>query len=141
MNTDALKIALESIRRKNRFEAEIASMLAEKGYESAAIINYLRGRKFIDDQKMVASEVERLTRTRNLGPARVREELLQRGAPERLLDAALAPILENQTQSAVDVLYKRFSGRPDKGKAMRFLLSKGYDEETAESAYGTAFGE
>ena len=139
MNTDALKIALEAIRRKDRFEAEIEQMLTEKGFDITGILHYLRGRKFVDDNRVVASEVERLTRKRGLGPDRVREELSLRGAPEHLLNEALRDIESNKVSGATQNLINRFSARPDKGRAMRFLMSRGYDEETAETAFQAAF--
>jgi SOS response regulatory protein OraA/RecX len=136
VNNEALKIALEAIRRKDRFEAEIDLMLRDKGFDSGPVITYLKGRGFLNDTRIVPSEVERLMRRRGLGRMRIIEELVQRGAPESMVEAALPA---SDVAPAVEALRKRFAWAPDRAKAMRFLASRGFDEETAESAFSEAF--
>jgi len=136
VNNEALKLALEAIRRKDRFEAEIDLMLREKGFDPAPIVAYLKGRGFLNDARIVPSEVERLMRRRGLGRVRIVEELVQRGAPEHLVEASL-PV--SDVAAAVEALRKRFAWAPDRGKAMRFLGSRGFDEETSEAAFSEAF--
>lgn len=135
LNTDALKIALEAIRRKDRFELEIERMLEERGFEPGPVLTYLKARGFVNDAKIAASEVERLARRRGLGKERIRQELVERGAPEHLVEAALP---DSEESGAIEALQKRFSWRPDRAKAMRFLMSRGFDEETAAAAFEAA---
>ena len=132
MNQDALKVALEAIRRRDRFESELRSLLETKGFEVEPVIDYLRGRRFLDDRKVASTEVDRLSR-KGLGPDRIRAELEARGAEDTAISNALAE-LGSQEETAKAALAKKFPGEIDVPRAMRFLLSRGFEEDVARSA-------
>lgn len=131
MNQDALKVALEAIRRKDRFESELRTLLIDKGFEAEPVVDYLKGRKFLDDERVTQVEAERLTR-KGLGPDRIRAELERRGAPDDLIDLVLSVSID-PADVARAAFRKKFPNGADRAKAMRFLLSRGFDEELAAS--------
>ena len=127
IDSAALKIALEAIRRRDRFESEIRDLLASKGHDPEPVVEYLRGRGFLNDARVAEAEVDRLRR-KGWGPAKIEAELERRSADVSMAVSS-API-----EDARAALAKRFQTPPDRIKAIRFLLSRGFDEETAESA-------
>lgn len=126
----ALKAALESIRRRDRFTAEIRWMLADKGFEDAQVVHYLEARGFLNDARVAGAEVDRLRR-RGWGPEKIRAELNRRGAPDDLIVDVGG---EDSMADAISALAKKFSHAFDRTRAIRFLLSRGFEAETAESA-------
>lgn len=132
MNQDALKVALEAIRRRDRFESELRTLLETKGFEVEPVIEYLKGRRFVDDRRVASTEVERLSR-KGLGPDRIRAELEARGAEDTAISNALAE-LDSPEETAKAALAKKFPCEIDVPRAMRFLLSRGFEEDVARSA-------
>lgn len=132
MNQDALKVALEAIRRRDRFESELRTLLENKGFEVEPVIEYLKGRRFVDDRRVASTEVERLSR-KGLGPDRIRAELEARGAKDTAISNAIAE-LNSPEETAKAALAKKFPGEIDVPRAMRFLLSRGFEEDVARSA-------
>lgn len=127
LDSAALKIALESIRRRDRFESEIRELLASKGHDPEPVVEYLLNRGFLSDSRVAEAEVDRLRR-KGWGPAKIEAELERRSACVPVAVSS-API-----EDARAALAKKFQTTPDRVKAIRFLLSRGFDEETAESA-------
>lgn len=132
MNQDALKVALEAIRRKDRFESEVRTILETKGLEPNDVLGYLKQRRFIDDVRVTGIEVDRLSR-KGVGPDRIRAELEARGADDAIVSEALSKV-ESPLDTAKAALAKKFPGAVDIPRAMRFLLSRGFDEEVAQAA-------
>jgi SOS response regulatory protein OraA/RecX len=130
MNQGALKVALEAIRRRDRFEREVTDLLNAKGFEPGPVIEYLKGRKFLDDARVARVEVERLAK-KHRGADRILIELTQRGAPEEFVQAALDEV----EISPAAALREKFGGEIDQAKAWRFLRARGFDEEAIARAF------
>lgn len=142
----AKKWAMEYLKRP-RSEKEVRARLREKGCEPqdidevvARCLDY----GFINDAEYAAA-IARHYAGRGYGPGRVRTELIRRGIPKELWDAALAELPED-TDTIDRVLASRLRGRDagdrkERDKAANALYRRGYSWEDIRAAlarYGEA---
>jgi SOS response regulatory protein OraA/RecX len=141
MTVTPLEAVLRFLRFRPRFEAEIRTHLASKGMEADAgtTIEHLRQRRIVDDGKLIQNLIERNAGKRAVGRDKLRANLIGRGAPEELVDSALAEI--GGAESTIDDVLK---SKPRPGdtrpKMGRFLQSRGFGEDEIESALNRFFG-
>ncbi len=139
--TLALGISLKKLRSQARFESEIRQFLEEFPEEvTECVIQFLRERRILDDSKTTQSLIERYSGRRSVGSERIRAELTKRGAPEEMIDAALAGANAGEGEGMLQALEAKF-GRtlPDRAKAARFLYARGFPEDEIESALDQFF--
>ena len=137
----ALNDAIEYLERSDRFESEVRDRLETKGGTEHVdeVIERLKQRGFIDDERALSSAIEVAERTGKKGPERLRPELLRRGANPEMLDAALAAM---DPTKAINLLVEEKVEKGDPpAKIARFLSSRGFSEEQVEAAIGRFFEE
>lgn len=135
--TPTLRSALDFLRSRARFSAEVRVHLAGRGFDAEAVesvVRHLLDRKLIDDAKTAAAVIKGHSGKRAMGIQRMREELRRLGASEDTIDTGLAAIVSSQTEWALDALRAKYKSGADRGKAGRFLISRGFDEDAVESA-------
>jgi len=98
------------------------------------VVGYLSDRKLIDDEKTALDRIERHSGKRAAGAQRLREELRNLGASEEVIQAGLVAIESSDPERALDALRAKFKSGADRGRAGRFLVSRGFSEDAIEAA-------
>ena len=139
----ALDKALHFLSATRKTEREIRTYLTKKGYLPAVVdyvIEKLRSYNFLNDEEYAEAYVESVANRK--GGRLIRMELRQKGVSDEEIDAALET-LDGDTEltAATQILQKYMRGkvcdRTTLQKAYQYLMSKGYDYETAKSALAT----
>lgn len=140
--TEPLALALEFLRVRERFEAEIRAHLASKGVDVGVdeTLAHLRQRKLVDDRRLIQNLIERNSGKRTVGIEKLRAELTRRGAPEAEVDSQIANLGE-QNECIDALLDKKLRPGDNRAKAGRFLFSRGFSEEAIEDALNRRFPE
>ena len=146
---DGLKQALAKLRTGDRFAKEIEDLLLRKGISVETthdVVSYLIERRFVDDRRTIDNAVARRSGKRAIGKELLRAELMKRGAPESLLEEALAAVpAEEEPSGALALLRARYGSggardRTARARAARYLASKGYELEVVDGALEAFFG-
>ena len=138
--------ALTHLSATRKTEKQVREFLGGKGYLPAVVdyaIEKLRSYNFLNDGEYAEAYVENAAKRK--GGRLIRMELRGKGISDSEIDAAIDNLDgETQLQTATEILQKYMRGKTaDKAnlqKAYRYLMSKGFDYDTAKSAL-TAFGE
>ncbi|MDQ2986708.1 MAG: RecX family transcriptional regulator [Armatimonadota bacterium] len=123
-------LALKLLRARDRFESEIRGYLVANSSPESEIdeaISALRDLKFVDDDRLAATEAERLSREKLWSRRRIRTHLEARGA--ELADSALALLPDDEA-----VASKLAAKTRRHGPALaRSLAAAGFDEHIVRS--------
>jgi SOS response regulatory protein OraA/RecX len=139
-NNAALQAALKKLRAADWFEAELRGFLASfPAEEVESAISFLRERRMIDDSRTARNLVERSTGKKARGSDRLRQEMLDRGAPAEIVEEALAEQETDERERMHQALAAKFRPEDSRAKAGRFLASKGFDEDAIEGALDRYF--
>jgi regulatory protein len=126
--------ALRLLSQREHSRAELERKLSgheQTPGELAKALDELQARDFINEARVIESVVHR--RSSKLGASRIKQELASKGlSGEAVLDA-LAGLRETEFSRALEIWRKKFD-RPstnpnDRGKQMRFLLTRGFSAE------------
>jgi regulatory protein len=134
----ALGVALHLLQARDRLESEIRDRLSQRGFlpeTTAKVLEHLRSLQYVDDKRTLHKSVENRARYRNHGKKKIYYDLLRRGADPVLLEQELEHISpEDQLQSALELLQKRYKPEEKSEKILRFLFSRGFESEIAYQA-------
>ena len=143
----ALAYLLRLLARRDYSRAELDDRLRRKAVADevrAAALGRLAELALLDDRRVAEGHVR--GRSQRKGRLALRRDLDRRGVPERVRDAALAPLDDaQQLDAAREVLAKhawRFDAgdvRKDRAKAAAFLARRGFAGDTVRTAVETAF--
>ena len=136
----ALDRALTHISASQKTEKQIRDYLAGKGYLPAVIdyvLEKMRGYDFVNDGAYAEKYAEEKSKAK--GKLLIKMELRAKGVSELDAERALDTIDgEEQAEAAAKILQKYMRGKEldtqNLQKGYRYLLSKGFDYETAKSA-------
>ena len=151
---EALQLALRWLGVRARTERELRDRLAGRGAEPAvieAVLERLRRWGYLDDRRLAVDMVDRAG-VRQIGPRRVRAELLRRGVAADVVGEALAERLppERERELALQLARRRWerlaAGEPGDparlaARLYRFLVGRGFRPEVAEEAARRAMEE
>lgn len=87
-----LQTALRSLTRKMSTEKELLEKLQKRAYSDEAInatISELKRLRYLDDTRFINALVEELTSFKKYGPIRVKQALIRKQFPSRLIDSTL----------------------------------------------------
>ncbi|MBQ8342802.1 MAG: RecX family transcriptional regulator [Clostridia bacterium] len=135
--------ALTHLSATRKTEKQVRTFLGSKGYLPAVVdyvVEKLRSYNFLNDGEYAEAYVESVAKRK--GGRLIRMELRGKGVSDEEIDAALDG-LDKDTELAVAtaILQKYMRGKacdqPTLQKAYRYLMSKGYDYETAKAALAT----
>jgi regulatory protein len=132
----ALSLALAKVAQSDKLAAEIESLLSGRGYDGetiSAVLELMHKRRVLDDRRTIINTLERYSGRRAQGLEKIRAELIERGAPEDIVDEVLAGSAPDERVRAVHLLRSRSFAAGDAAKAGRFLLSRGFDEDLVHS--------
>lgn len=138
--------ALTHLSATRKTEKQVRAFLAGKGYLPAVVdcvIEKLRSYNFLNDGEYAEAYVECAAKRK--GGRLIRMELKSKGVSDEEIDGALSLLEDGQEEEAAKALLQKYMRGKTADvqtlqKACRYLLSKGYDYETAKSAL-SAFGE
>ena len=85
--------ALDLLSRRPHFRRELEAKLTRRGFSGEAVtatLDRLVELKLLDDRSCAKDLVDGALRRRGYGPARIRAELVRKGAPEDVVDEILA---------------------------------------------------
>lgn len=143
--SSALAAALARLKAAERTAAELrASLLRKYDAESVeAALAWLTERRLLSDDRAAEATVRpRASGRRAEGNARLRQRLEAKGTDAKAIEQALVDA-PDEGRRMHDALAAKFK-TPDagqRGKAGRFLLSRGFDEEAVDGALDRFFGE
>ena len=135
--SQALDKAMTHLSATMKTAKQMRDFLSKKGYTEAVqdyVLERLNYYKFIDDYAYCRAYAQSV---HGKGKRAIEMDLIKRGADRRAIESALSKT-EEDCNEAFAVLQKYMRGKPtDKQtlyKGFKFLLSKGYDVDTAKSA-------
>lgn len=140
----ALDKAMNHLSSSMKTRKQISDFLKRKGYLDGVIdyvLEKLQGYGFVDDSEYARQYVHSASKTK--GRRLISLELQKKGVSADEAHSAVEN-MEGEGDAALKILQKYMRNKPsDKEtlyKAFRYLLSKGFEYDTARSAL-TAFGE
>jgi SOS response regulatory protein OraA/RecX len=116
------KAAIDYLARKPRFEAELRAWLGE---DHADLIPKLK--PYLNDALTLDTYLRAHDGRSSIGRARMVDELSERGCPSQLIESALENLLPEAERARELLAAHRRDLSP---RSARFLLSRGFDEET-----------
>ena len=136
----ALDKALVHISATRKTEKQVRDFLSGKGYLSDVIefvIEKMKGYNFLNDGEYAEAYIQSAGARK--GGRLIKMELKSKGISDGEIDEALSGLDgETQVRAAVTLLQKYLRGktidRETLQKAYRYLMSKGFDYDTARSA-------
>ena len=142
----ALDKAMTHLSATRKTEKQIRDFLVKKGYLSAVVdyvIEKLNDYGFLDDKEYAENYVEYAAQKK--GVRLIRAEMRRKGLSEENVDLALQEVdEETQVATAITILQKymrhKEADRETLQKAVKHLLSKGFDYDVAKKAI-ESFGE
>jgi regulatory protein len=109
--------------------------------ELAKALDELQAKDFINEQRVVDSVLHR--RSSKLGAARIKQELQSKGLDAGAVLDAVDLLKSTEVERAREVWRKKFGAAPEnaseRGKQMRFLMSRGFGSEAIRKVISGAF--
>ncbi len=109
--------------------------------ELAKALDELQAKDFINEQRVVDSVLHR--RSSKLGAARIKQELQSKGLDAGAVLDAVDLLKSTEVERAREVWRKKFGAAPEnaseRGKQMRFLMSRGFGSEASRKVISGAF--
>ena len=139
---DARIAAMRLLTRREHSSQELKQKLVYKGYAPALIdklIQDLRQEGLLSDERFAESYI-RSRVSRGYGPARIRQELRQRGTNEEIIDATLKDNDNQWFELARNVRQKKFGmnipqNLKEKLKQQQFLQYRGFSQQHMKFAF------
>ncbi|MCS7272636.1 MAG: recombination regulator RecX [Fimbriimonadales bacterium] len=132
----AVAHALRWLRYRDYSSQELEQRLQRRGYTAEEIeetLAWLRAEGYLSDERLAARLIERYTAEQPSGQRRIEQIFTQRGL-------AVPALEEDEETRAVRALQQRFGEPPPTAdprqvaRWFRFLLQRGFEAETAQSA-------
>ena len=147
MHPPSLKArALQLLARREHGRAELERKLAphaEDAEEIRRVLDELQDKGYLDDRRFADSCVHR--RGARLGPARLQQELRDKGLTADAIAETLAPLRTLEPEHARAVWERRFGRAPqdaaERARQMRFLAARGFSAEIIRKVVPKASGE
>ncbi len=128
--------AYRYLARRPHLISELQLKLHQKEFGASVIdatIKTLKEKKYLDDADFIRRFITDEIRLKQTGPLKIRQKLLQKGAPAEVTDRQLSELypFELQLKNARIQYDKRNqrSDTPDKQKLIRYLQQKGFTWE------------
>lgn len=128
---------MRAIRSRDRSVSEISRKLESFGCTSdtaSEVLQSLAEWGFLDDARLAAGIGSRALESGKLGRIGVAAQLVQRGLPEGLAAAVLMEYTgEMELEFARAIACRKAAQGQDLKKILRFLASRGFEEETLQT--------
>ncbi len=134
--TDAYRMAVKLLARREHSAAELAGKLAARGVPTEvleALISRLVDERLQSDTRFAEAYI-RLRSGKGYGPLRIQQELQARGVADETVKQGLSECETDWYALAGEVRHKRFGAAMpqdyrEKARQMRFLQYRGFDNE------------
>lgn len=130
---DARHAAIRLLSRREHSADELKRKLKTKGFNPALIEQIIQelAQENLQSDERFAESYQRSRRGSGYGPARIQQELKQRGVSEDIIAAVVIADDSSWAELAKQVREKRFGlalpeSAPDRAKQMRFLQYRGF---------------
>ncbi len=142
--SQAIDKAMTHLSATMKTKKQMRDFLAKKGYTEAVVnhvIERLEYYNLVDDAAYCKAYIQSV---KGKGRRAIEADLIRRGAEKSVIEKVLSGYEENWDEAAA-VLEKYMRGKPHTKeglyKGFRYLLSKGYDYDTAKAAMEDFGGE
>ncbi len=102
----------------------------------SSVLDKLEQNGFLSAERVVEQIIR--TRRSRFGSQRIVHELKEKGIDEHLIHSALLSLKETELDAALKIWQKKFgklpSTREERGKQMRFMMSRGFSMEVIQQA-------
>ena len=102
----------------------------------SSVLDKLEQNGFLSAERVVEQIIR--TRRSRFGSQRIVHELKEKGIDEHLIHSALLSLKETELDAALKIWQKKFGKLPDtreeRGKQMRFMMSRGFSMEVIQQA-------
>ncbi|WP_231731203.1 recombination regulator RecX [Lampropedia cohaerens] len=143
---------LQALARREYARAELARKLAphaESAQALEAVLDQLQAKGFLSDARAAEALVRQ--KAARFGAVRIRHDLQARGLDKELVDAALAPLEDDEFERARQVWGAKFGGQDlqaldwqarqkERARQMRFLAARGFCADVVRKVMRAADG-
>jgi len=139
-----LRAALEFLKPRDRFREEVRRHLAGKGYPAddvESVVQLLAERRLLNDDRTAQNLIEQSRGKGAVGIERLRAELESLGAPAETIERHVEQLGKSESERALEALHAQYRPGANRAKAGRFLIGRGFDEESVESALDAFCGD
>ena len=126
-------------REYSRLELEQKLFIHARSFAPEAlssVLDKLEQNGFLSAERVVEQIIR--TRRSRFGSQRIVHELKEKGIDEHLIHSALLSLKETELDAALKIWQKKFGKLPDtreeRGKQMRFMMSRGFSMEVIQQA-------
>ncbi len=140
---DGLQQALRYLQYRPHLRSELKTKLYQKQFRRPVIekvLDYLQDKDYLNDAQYVHQFTAEAIRAGKLGPLRIRQKLMQKGAPHALIDEALLDFSEERQKEACRNLarrkinqHRKLPAAERRKKVTAFLLQRGFHHNTIEA--------
>lgn len=145
MDEAILASALRLLERRDHALGELRQKLSRKYPQQRdavdVVLGYLQETGVIDDARFAREFVHYLQSTNPKGRLRLRQELQKKGIDSEVIQATLAELDDDETTLACQLAERKAASFPaglerqkQQERLYRFLVSRGFDFDTARSA-------
>jgi len=134
---------VRALARRDRTTAQITELLAAQGAsppQIRAVVRRLISLKYLDDAAFAARWIERRLARMPMGCARLQEELLAAGCPERIARATVRARYRKVSERDLAMQVVSTAGKLTSpqmlGRVARLLSQRGFGEDTIETVIG-----
>lgn len=133
--------ALRYLAQREYSRRELEQKLSIHARSSApealsSVLDKLEQNGFLSAERVVEQIIR--TRRSRFGSQRIVHELKEKGIDEHLIHSALLSLKETELDAALKIWQKKFGKLPDtreeRGKQMRFMMSRGFSMEVIQQA-------
>ena len=138
-----MQLAVRALARSDRTTAQIERLLETKGASHSQVrtaVRRLTSLRYLDDAAFAARWADRRLARMPMGRARLQEELLATGCPERIVQTTLRTTYRNVSERDLAMQVVAMAGRTTSPRTLdrlaRLLSQRGFDEDTIETVMG-----
>ena len=139
MSDDLKARALRLLARREHTRAELARKLAPLAASPGALealLVQLEAHRQLSDERCAEERARKLAR--KYGALWIRGDLSAKGVPQEIVERIAAAVPKDELERACAILARKYASRAtsrkELAKRVRFLLSRGYSQETVREA-------
>ncbi len=139
---EAFDLAFAIVAQSERTAAELKSKLATKGVgeeDADRVVARMLELGYVSDVRVALNEVERALGRGRESKEKVRARLLRRGLDEALVDRSVAEMAQEGEVARALALAARLGSDASPAKTARYLVARGFDEETVRDVLARVF--
>ena len=134
----ALRLLSQREHSRRELERKLARYEQEPGTLAQAL-DELQAKGYLDERRAAESLVHR--RASQLGAARLRQEMQDKGLARELIEQTLAGLKDSELARAREVWRRRFDALPadalERARQTRFLLARGFSGDVVRRVLGS----